>query len=142
MTGQKLYLAGPLFSAAEREYCVRIRSILAARFDVYVPHVDGGFLPDLIASGLPPQVARRQVFAADIEAIRASDFLLIVLDGRVVDEGAAFELGVAWSLGKSCLGIKEDFRQLTATGDNPMIECALRTIFRSLAELKEWVDAK
>jgi nucleoside 2-deoxyribosyltransferase len=64
--------------------------------------------------------------------------LLIVLNGRAVDEGAAFELGLAWSLGKLCFGFKDDFRQLVADGDNPMIQGALNTIFGSFDDLAAW----
>jgi nucleoside 2-deoxyribosyltransferase len=137
----KLYLAGPLFNPSERDYCVQLRSILSAKFKVYVPHIDGSLLPNLIDSGLSIGTAQRKIFASDIAAIRACDTLLVILNGRTVDEGAAFELGVAWALDKACFGIKDDFRQLVASGDNPMIEGALQRIFRSVVELKDWVDS-
>jgi len=141
MTRQKLYLAGPLFNAAEREQCLRLRSILSVRFELYVPHGDGGLLPDLVASGMPKEVAPKEIFENDISALKACDLLLIVLNGRSIDEGAAFELGVAWSLGKPCFGYKDDFRQLTSDGDNPMIEGALGRVFSSVDELQRWMES-
>jgi len=82
--------------------------------------------------------ARMKIFSDDMAAIRRCDVLLIILNGRSIDEGAAFELGVAWALGKMCFGYKDDFRQLTASGDNPMIERALNGIFSNLNQLREW----
>ena len=141
MSTRRLYLAGPLFNSAEREHCVRLQLVLSEKFEVYVPHIDVNLLPNLIDTGLPVQIARQAVFDDDIRAIRACDLLLIILNGRAVDEGAAFELGVAWSLGKACFGYKDDFRQLVASGDNPMIEGALQKVFHSVDELKEWVNS-
>jgi len=112
MITRRLYLAGPLFNSSERECCVRLRSILSEKFEVYAPHINGSLLPNLIDAGVSIQSARRTIFDDDISAIKACDSLLIILNGRVVDEGAAFELGVAWSLGKACFGFKDDFRQL------------------------------
>ena len=138
MTKRKLYLAGPLFNSMEREFSERIRNILLPSFHVFLPHVDGRLLPDLIAAGSSPHEARSIVFANDISALRGCDLLLAILNGRTIDEGTAFELGVAWCLGKPCWGFKDDFRRLTPSGDNPMIEIALRTIFSSFDELAKW----
>jgi nucleoside 2-deoxyribosyltransferase len=80
----------------------------------------------------------KAVFRNDVAALRRCDVLLAILNGRTIDEGTAFELGVAWSLGKACWGFKDDFRQLTQTGDNPMIEGALRGVLTSLDEVVEW----
>lgn len=140
MTARKFYLAGPLFNSAEREYSERLRSILSAHFEVYVPYIDGELLPNLLSSGAPFHEATRRIFETDVAAIRGCDFLLIILNGRTVDEGAAFELGVAWTLGKTCFGIKDDFRQLVSSGDNPMIEGSLEQIFHDESELKQWIE--
>jgi nucleoside 2-deoxyribosyltransferase len=139
MRHKTVYLAAPLFNPSEREYNIKIREVLSSRFDVYLPQIDGMLLPDLILSGLSPEIARRRIFEEDVAAVRRCDKLLIVLNGRAVDEGAAFELGLAWSLGKECFGFKDDFRQVVAGGDNPMIECCLTSIFRSLDALTAWV---
>ncbi|MGY3362466.1 nucleoside 2-deoxyribosyltransferase [Bradyrhizobium sp. GM0.4] len=64
---------------------------------------------------------------------------MIVLDGRTVDEGAAFELGYAFAAGKVCVGLKTDPRMLLPIGDNPMIEVALRKIFHDEDELVDWI---
>jgi hypothetical protein len=58
---------------------------------------------------------------------------------RSIDEGACFELGYAFALGKTCVGLKTDSRTLFPFGDNPMIEAALRHIFRDEADLFTWL---
>lgn len=65
--------------------------------------------------------------------------MLRVDPGRVIDEGASFELGYAYSRGKLCVGLKTDIRRLLAVGDNPMIECALRAIFSSIDDVVVWI---
>ncbi|MCW8916751.1 MAG: nucleoside 2-deoxyribosyltransferase [Magnetovibrio sp.] len=138
MSSESLYLAAPLFNPSERDLNLEIREILRPHFEVYVPQVDGALLPDLLKTGLSTNDAYKKIFEADVDAIKRCDVFLIVLNGRTVDEGAAFELGLAWNLGKPCYGFKNDFRQLVAGGDNPMIECALTKTFVSLDGLREW----
>jgi nucleoside 2-deoxyribosyltransferase len=132
-------LAGPLFSANERQWNVSLRSALSEFCDVYLPQEDGALLVDLVASGMPVQEAKNSIFAGDLEAIERCDILLLVMDGRVIDEGASFELGYAYSRGKICVGLKTDVRSLLSIGDNPMVECALREIFRDMHEISEWI---
>ena len=57
-----------------------------------------------------------------------SDILFINLDGRVPDEGACVELGIAYASGKRCYGAKTDTRALELDMDlNPLIsECLIR----------------
>lgn len=80
------------------------------------------------------------IFRSDIEAIRTCDALVIVLDGRSVDEGAAFELGYACAIGKSCFGLQTDPRRLLPVGNNPMIVGALDAILPSTQELIRHLD--
>ncbi|WP_043743308.1 nucleoside 2-deoxyribosyltransferase [Paramagnetospirillum magneticum] len=136
-----LYLAAPLFNEGERSHNLKISAALEIGFDVYLPQIDGALLPALIASGLSAQEAKKQIFQNDLTAIQRCDVLLIVMNGRAIDEGAAFELGVAWTLNKPCFGFKDDFRQLVCDGDNPMIEGALINTFTGLEELKAWATA-
>lgn len=131
----RLYVAAPLFNEMERQFNRSLADQLARRFDVFLPQSDGLLMVDLIRDGMPHEQAKMVVFTKDIEAIRHSDVLLAVLNGRSIDEGVAFELGVAYALGKTCWGLKTDMRQLLAVGDNPMIEGAIKTLFRSEQEL-------
>lgn len=137
--GTRVYLAAPLFSQAERAMNKSLRDAIASFANVYLPQEDGGLILDLVGDGMPLEQAKSKVFQLDIDAIRACDVLVIVLDGRTVDEGAAFELGYAFATGKVCVGLKTDPRMLLPIGDNPMIEVALRKIFHDERDLVSWL---
>ena len=59
--------------------------------------------------------------------------------GRVPDEGACVELGIAYALGKKCIGYKTDDRNLDFTGDdNLFIEgCMDFKVIHNKEELKK-----
>jgi nucleoside 2-deoxyribosyltransferase len=137
--GTRVYLAAPLFSQIERARNRSLRDAISQFSNVYLPQEDGGLILDLVRDGMPVEQAKTQIFQQDIDAITACDVLVIVLDGRTIDEGASFELGYAFALGKVCVGIKTDSRMLLSIGDNPMIECALRKIFHNESELIDWI---
>ena len=82
-------------------------------------------MAEMISEGTHPADAAEKVFRTDIDALNKCDVLLILLDGRTVDEGAAFEFGYAFALGKTCVGLQTDVRRLLTTGNNPMIDCGL-----------------
>jgi nucleoside 2-deoxyribosyltransferase len=138
MTRHKIYLAAPLFSLAERSFNLMLERQLSIYFDVFLPRRDNRLFVDLVASGLSLDSARDKVFDGDISAVRAAEVFLIVLDGRSVDEGASFELGVAYALGKTCVGLQTDPRRLLPLGNNPMLEGALSAIFHSVDDLMKW----
>lgn len=133
------YIASPLFTPLEREWNERIRAHISEYLDVYLPQEDGELLFDLVKSGVPVAEAKQNIFATDIMAIKHCDLLIIVLDGRTIDEGACFELGYAFALGKRCIALKTDVRTLLPIGGNPMIECALYKIFHCLDDLASFV---
>lgn len=117
----KIYLAGPLFSQAEREFNTKVATELRKNgFDIFVPQENSSIdeYPDT------DEKRRRLMngfFAKDIEAIESADLLLIVMDGRVPDEGACFELGYAYARGKICVGLKTDTRVSELGTDNAML---------------------
>lgn len=119
-----------------------LRDGLTEFCDVYLPQEDGALLVELVADGMPVDEAKSAIFARDIQAIERCDILLLVMDGRVIDEGACFELGYAYRGGKICIGLKTDPRSLLPIGDNPMIECALRRTFGDISEVSEWIRSR
>jgi nucleoside 2-deoxyribosyltransferase len=135
---RRLYFAAPLFSEAERSFNSQATAALADAFQIYLPQQDGELIVDLVREGRPETEARRLVFERDIAAIRNSDVVLIVLDGRSVDEGASFELGVAYALGKRCIGLQTDPRRLLPSGNNPMIDGALECILPNIEAVLSW----
>jgi nucleoside 2-deoxyribosyltransferase len=137
--GTRVYIGGPLFSQAERNRNQSIRDAISSFANVYLPQEDGGPIFDLVRDGMPVEQAKAQIFFQDVQAITQCDILVIIMDGRSIDEGACFELGYAFALGKTCVGLKTDSRTLFPFGDNPMIEAALRHIFRDEADLLAWL---
>ena len=117
----RIYCAGPLFSQAEREFNEKVAKVLRKEgFDVFLPQENSSVdeIPDT------DEKRRRLMngfFAKDIEAIESSDVLLIIMDGRVPDEGACFELGYAYARGKICVGLKTDTRVSEMGTDNAML---------------------
>ena len=57
--------------------------------------------------------------------------MFFMLDGRVPDEGACVELGIAYASGKRCYGFKSDARSIELDMDlNPMISgCFIKTFY-------------
>lgn len=136
-----LYFAAPLFSEAELTYNLKLSEVLEEFFDVYLPQRDGGKVIDLVSKGLSVDVAYKSIFDRDLNALRYADVVLILLDGRAIDEGAAFELGFAFSNGKYCVGLQTDPRRLLPLGNNPMIECALEHVFGNVGEMRSWAGS-
>lgn len=136
-----IYLAAPLFNDSELAYNKSLKCKLEPFFDVFLPQEDGLLLRDIVVSGISTASAERMVFDADIAAMKESDFLIAVLDGAHIDEGVAFEIGFSFALGKRCVGIKSDIRQLLPTGNNPMINQGCERIFSSADALIGWLIA-
>ena len=62
-----------------------------------------------------------------------SDIIFMVLDGRIPDEGACVELGIAYASGKRCYGIKNDARSVEKDMDlNSMISGCFSKLFYDL----------
>jgi len=71
----------------------------------------------------------------------------MMLDGRIPDEGACVELGIAYASGKRCYGFKNDSRAIEKDLDiNPMIAGCFTKLFYDLdgekliEELKEYLE--
>lgn len=80
----RVYLAGPIFSAAERDWLGALATRLrVSGFDCFVPH-------EHLDQAPPTPVA---VYALDATALRGCDALLAWLDGPSVDDGTAAEIG-------------------------------------------------
>ena len=113
----RVYFAGPLFSAAERVFNLRLTEKLEAKgYQVYLPQRDG------VESQKPPynqmdhHALQQAIFEMDRDNVFQADIFLFVLDGRVPDEGACVELGLAYGqrhfLGqdKLIIGLHTDMR--------------------------------
>jgi len=91
-----IYFAGPLFSAAERRFNLGLTQRLeAVGFEVFLPQRDGAERDRPPYDEMTPEERRQAMFRLDRSRILDSDVFLFVLDGRVPDEGACVELGIA-----------------------------------------------
>jgi nucleoside 2-deoxyribosyltransferase len=129
-----------LFSDAERFFNERLTALLEQWFEVYLPQRDGELMYDLTQRGMPAEIAAARVFQSDLDAIRKSSYLIAILDGRAIDEGVGFELGVAHALGKICLGLQTDSRRLAPWGNNPMVTGGLYRTFTTVDDLLGWAN--
>lgn len=115
-----IYLAGPLFSGAERQFNASLAAAVRQRapeLHILLPQERAeGFM------GRPDQNAA--IFKDCIDGVREADAVVAILDGSDVDSGTAVELGYACALGKPVLGIRTDFRGSEERGVNIMVAFA------------------
>lgn len=133
-----IYIAGPLFSESEIRYNLELDKFLnSLGYGTFLPQRDGFKLFDLLSKGISPSEAINTIFQKDLDVLRKSDIIVIILDGRVPDEGACIEIGFGYALGKECVGIKTDSRSLMDNLDNPLITGTLNNrIARNFEELR------
>ena len=126
-----IYLAAPLFCKAEQSFNMKLTEKLEdLEFTVFLPQRDG------VESSKPPysemaiEELRQSIFAIDREKVLEADIFLFVLDGRVPDDGACVELGIAYAQkyllkrDKLIIGLHTDMRGAFAFLDtklNPII---------------------
>ena len=129
--GKKVYFAGPLFSESEREYNLKIAEILESYgYEVFLPQRDGLLATEL--DGKTEEEKTQMIFEMDYEHILDADILFMMLDGRVPDEGACVELGIAFASNKRCYGFKTDARSVEIDMDiNPMITGCFIELFKN-----------
>lgn len=127
---KQIYLAGPLFSRAERDFNLYLRDrLVEIGFEVFLPQEDGD---DTLSSRLEEKM--RNIFINDVKGIDGSDIVLAVLDGGSdVDSGTAWEMGYAYAKGIPVLGLKTDFRTFGDEGIvNLMMEMSVEKLERDV----------
>ena len=125
-----VFLAGPNFSRAEIEWARflkgEIESALGDRVEVLWPFE--------IGSG-----TKEEIFGANLAALRRSPLMAAILDGPMVDDGTAWEVGCHYALfGPRAVGIRTDARKAGETPEskvNLMIEESCRAIVCDLPGL-------
>jgi nucleoside 2-deoxyribosyltransferase len=145
----RLYFAAPLFSEAELAFNAMLAAdIEALGFEVFLPQRDGVEKDREPYASMSPGARRRAIFETDRDAVFASDVLLFVLDGRVPDEGAAVELGLAYAhraaTGRpgTIIGLMTDSRAAFLGGRlNPMLSEALDAVHSDRAALMAALSA-
>jgi nucleoside 2-deoxyribosyltransferase len=136
-----IYLAGPLFSLAERRFN-----------EEFAKALEQSFLPSMVI--LPQDHAAKigeaagfseRMYTFALDAINHSDVVVAILDGADSDSGTCIEIGYAKAKGKKVVGVRTDFRSGEDRGVNLMVAniCTHLVIRRSttisLEELAEEV---
>ncbi len=126
----KIYCAGPLFNPKEREEMQEITSVLEeAGYSVFLPQRDGlefaHLFPMLLQRNMTPQQAtdilNRSIFSLDVFQITNCHGLVLNMNGRVPDEGAMVEAGIAWARKKIIVIFRNDSRSLIEGNCNPLV---------------------
>ncbi len=114
-------------------------------YEVFLPQRDGIEAAQL--EGKSEEELIRMIFDLDSSEVKMADILFMNLDGRVPDEGACVELGIAFGSGKRCYGFKTDTRSIELGLDlNPMISGCMIKIFRNydgeqlIKDIKEFLS--
>ncbi len=112
-----IYLAGPLFSLAERRFN-----------EDFAKALEQSFLPSMV---ILPQDHAAKIDEADgfaermycfaLDAINHSDAVVAILDGADSDSGTCIEIGYAKAKGKLIVGVRTDFRSGEDHGLNLMV---------------------
>ncbi len=139
--GKRIYFAGPMFNQAEKDFNLEITKVLEDYgYQVFLPQRDG-----IEAAKLEDKTEEeliRMIFALDAGEVKKADIIFMNIDGRVPDEGACVELGIAYGNGKRCYGFKTDTRvEERGLGLNPMISGCMIKIFENFDgdKLKEQI---
>jgi nucleoside 2-deoxyribosyltransferase len=108
----RIYLAGPLFTAAERDWNATLAAALrGAEHEVFLPQEQE---PGKDAAG---------IFATDVGGIDWADGLVAIMDGADPDSGTSWEVGYAYGK-KPVVLVRTDMRRNEGSGGsgyNPML---------------------
>jgi nucleoside 2-deoxyribosyltransferase len=134
----RVYYAASLFNEAEREFNRKVVSMIHdLGYSTWFPQEDVGLLTDFIEKdGMTLDQARDHIFNLNIREVQACDLVVFCLDGRVPDEGACIEAGIAWGMNKRILALKTDFRDGEPGGNNIMIDGITTELAGSIDDLR------
>ena len=146
--GKNIYFAAPLFSQAEKDYNLKLTALLESYgYKVFLPQRDG--FEAAVLENKTEEELTKMIFEKDVSEILKADIIFMILDGRIPDEGACVELGIAYANNKKCYGIKTDTRSAELKLDlNPMIAGCFVKIFKNfdgdklIEELKRYLTEK
>jgi nucleoside 2-deoxyribosyltransferase len=104
----KLFLSGPLFTVAERDFNAGLARFLEAQgFDVWLPQerATGG--------------GAKAIFRSCVKGVEWADAVVACMDGPDPDSGTAWEVGFAYAKKKPIICYRTDFRSGGDTKGTP-----------------------
>src|SRR5438132_1277669 len=134
----RVYLAGPLFTPYERRYVDECATALrAAGHDVFVPHEN---VLATAESGLTAEY----VFKVDARGLEEADAVVALLDGPMVDDGTACEVGLFYGLKQGpIVGLSTDLRGKRSEGHglNLFVEGCIEAVGEICDSIEGVLDA-
>jgi len=104
----KLFLSGPLFTLAEREFNAGLARFLDAQgFEVWLPQERA------------PRGGAKAIFQSCVKGIEWADAVVACMDGPDPDSGTAWEVGYAYARRKPIVCYRSDFRSGGDTKGTP-----------------------
>jgi len=103
-----IYLAGPIFTTAERDFNLKLATLLRGKYEVWLPQEDEQELKE-----------PREIFEKDVEGIAWADLIVACMDGPDPDSGTSWECGCAFGLGMPVIVFRTDSRLAEAPGNGP-----------------------
>ena len=125
----RVYLAGPLFTAAERDFNLAlVRQIEKLGYRVFLPQRD-----------VAPARGRhrtRRLYEGCLGGLRSADVVVAICDGATADDGTAWEIGYAVAIGKAVYAVRTDRRRVAVDEHvNLMIQESVAAFFRTVPGL-------
>jgi nucleoside 2-deoxyribosyltransferase len=128
---KNVYCSGPLFCPEEIAGMNAIAKVLEdAGYGTFLPHRDGleryvlGFVNTSLNINILGMRGRidRAIFALDVyQIVERCEYFVFNMNGRVPDEGAVAEAGIAFATGKPVVLYKNDYRSTFCGKDNSML---------------------
>lgn len=113
----KIYLAGPLFSLAEKDFNSKFSDALKKQLkkvEIILPQ-------DRAKRYIEQEDGKHMIFKDCLNQIDESDVMVAILEGADADSGTSVELGYAYAKKKPIVGLRTDFRESEDKGLNLMI---------------------
>ena len=117
----RIYIAGPLFNAHERNYLELIASELeGSGYKCFLPHRDQSGIDESELEGTNMgQATKDKIFNADLTALKEADLTVALITGYDIDSGTAAEIGFTYANDRPIIAItayERRFRNLFVDG--------------------------
>jgi nucleoside 2-deoxyribosyltransferase len=122
----KIYLAGPLFTQAERRW----NRELAAALTKLKPDLEIILPQDVETEFRDDRSDFTAIFRRNVESIEISDAIVAILDGSDSDSGTAWECGYAFAKDKPVIGVRTDLRVSENENLNAMLSQSSDVVFQ------------
>ena len=126
-----IYLAAPLFTAAERAWNTELATAVRAAFPAAQVRVPQEFCA---CHDGADQVDYGAIFADCCAHLAGSTHVLAVLDGADADSGTSWEIGYAYARGIPVIGLRTDWRPGEDGGANAMLTRSCRALSTSVED--------